>query len=715
MKIIRHILLLPLLAALVCSCVKEKAPKPRHNGLYSESKVPIKAYPVLPEGWKPLSRAVSDITQIDDATLRDGGFGVYAFYTGREAFSSSKDSSEYTRFGLILNNREFEYSGSAWRNAGTTEFWPASQGEKVTLFAYAPYDTWSSTVRYTGSVPYIVYDNYVAQNLSVSELSKQRDLLWGTNTSGLAHKNVEKGDYATEGNVDMHFRHATSKVSFTVTGSLPGEVRTLVTSGNISSSNGADGTPEDGPHSESIGTPSTQWSYGSQYSEGSGNNRKYYRDYTATQSQTKTETYTQTRNRTVTQTRTASYTTQGKRYLIEYLTLKGFNRTGTLQLDNTAAYTATWTDVTPFTGNSPEYTLNTSNVLSQSLSYVNASTVQNNFGTYTGVSEVPTDMMSGYFLYAIPKTVSGPENQIDVSLKYHSLNVGGTVSANETRENIQVASRTLTRTCTRTRVSQPIKVQGTGRQGTTFTTPSDGEAVYTDEWDDVEWGGWSSWTNPSWGNYTLSEEGTWRSTSESLSNATVNYNDDTAPVLNGKIITSFLGGRAYSLNIVIAGDKINLDVVPRPWVLEELTFDYTSNINDVIQALTYDSDYIDYADAAGNVYINNRVGRFYFRLGRGKYVAWQASLVGDAAFGFTDENGNFLLDGEGNRVNSVRGGIDPAVTNNIYVKAINSSATVTSKAKLRIYYIDADNDVTAALNLVNMQGVNEWTIIQNAN
>ena len=144
-------------------------------------------------------------------------------------------------------------------------------------------------------------------------------------------------------------------------------------------------------------------------------------------------------------------------------------------------------------------------------------------------------------------------------------------------------------------------------------------------------------------------------------------------------------------------------------------FDYTTDINDVIQALTYDSAFIDYADAQGNVYINNRMGKFYFRLGQGKYKAWQASLVGDSAFGFTDENGNFLLDGNGNRVSSIRASIDPEVMNYIYIKAINSSSTVTSRAKLRIYYIDANNDVTAALNLVNMQGVNEWTIVQNAN
>ena len=227
-------------------------------------------------------------------------------------------------------------------------------------------------------------------------------------------------------------------------------------------------------------------------------------------------------------------------------------------------------------------------------------------------------------------------------------------------------------------------------------------------------GEWSSWSG-SWGTETVDSEGDWVSSNQTLSNASVNYDDDTSPELTGEILTPFQGGRAYTITLILAGDKIELDVVPRPWVLEETSFDYTSEINDVIQALTYDSAYIDYADAAGNVYINNRMGKFYFRLGRGKYIAWQASLVGDAAFGFTDENGNFLLDGGGNRVTSIRGGVDPDVTNYIYIRAVNSSATVTSRAKLRIYYIDSDNNVTAALNLVNLQGVNEWTIVQNAN
>ena len=53
--------------------------------------------------------------------------------------------------------------------------------------------------------------------------------------------------------------------------------------------------------------------------------------------------------------------------------------------------------------------------------------------------------------------------------------------------------------------------------------------------------------------------------------------------------------------------------------------------------------------------------------------------------------------------------------NYIYVKAVDNSSSVTNSAKLRIYYIDATGDAVVALNLVNLQGVTEWNIVQNAN
>ena len=717
-KVLNISALLTIAVFTTLSCQREEIPHSGPMG-YHRSNVEVKATAALPEDWKPMTKAVSDITDIDNTELQSRGFGVYAFYTGTEGYSAAKDSSAYTKFGLVLNNRQFNYTSSTWNNTGKAEFWPTADDDNLSLFAYAPWDTWNSVVAYNGKVPSIQYDNYVAQNLSVSELSKQRDILWGTNTSGNPHKDMKKDNYATEGTVDFHFRHAVAKVRLNVKGSLPGEVRNMTSAGTTTGSNGTAGDPEDGE--------TTSKKEIKVYRAAVASDNDYYvrnsnrsRDYFAVQTETEKEEYVQTRYRTRTENASgAVFSVNGQRYMVEKVTLKGFNKTGTLVLDNTSSYTPLWTNVTKFTGASPEYVLNSSNVLSQSLQYAQASTIQNNFTTYTGITETPSDMMSGYFLYAIPRE-SSASDRIAVTIDYHKLNVSGTLSATQTRQVIQKQTRIVSRSRSRSRNSDYIRVtvtsNTTNNWNNAFNTYASHESDYTFSADWGEWGSWGSWSYPSWGDEWQNVSATdWEITSSSLTGATVNYNDDTAPHLEGEIVTSLEGGRVYDINLIVAGDKIELDVVPQPWDLTEFDFDYNANINDVIQNLTYDSSTIDYADASGNVYINNRMGKFYFKLGAGKYASWQASLVGDAAFGFTDENGNFLLDEHNNRVSSIRNAIDPTVMNYIYIKPVNSEATVTSHAKLRIYYIDATGDATVALNLVNMTGVTEWTIWQNAN
>ena len=415
------------------------------------------------------------------------------------------------------------------------------------------------------------------------------------------------------------------------------------------------------------------------------------------------------------------YSVSGQRYLVEEVTLKGFNQKGTLVLDNSTAYFPTWVDTSRFRGNSPEYVLNSSNVLSPSLRYVPAATVQSNFSTYTGITEDATEMMSGYFLYAIPRE-SLPSDKIAVTIDYHKLNVSGTLNTEEQRVVTQKQTRTITRTRTRSRDSEEIRVTVDYNYNYYWTNAyneyasHESDYTFSADWPAFpDWPAGGGWSNPSWGEWTDDSATEWTLTSETISGATVNYNDDNAPHLRGEIITDLEGGRVYDMNIVVAGDKIELEVVPQPWDLKEFYFDYNANVNDVIQPLTYDSSFIDYADAGGNVYINNRMGKFFFQLGAGKYASWQASLVGDAAFGFCDENGNFILDEHGNRVASIRNAIDPEVMNYIYIKPVNTEASVTSHAKLRIYYIDATGDAVVALNLVEMAGVTEWTIWQNAN
>ena len=715
MKITRNILLLSASALLIISCGKERLPRVLTD--YEESDVELKASASLPEDWVPMTKAVSDITDIDNAGLQSKGFGVYAFYTGDEEYSSTKASTEYSKFGLVLNNRKFQYDNPNWTNTGDAEFWPTFKGENLSLFAYAPWDEWNTKVQYNndGKVPYIVYDDYVAQSLAESELSKQRDILWGTNTSGNPHKNVEKDDYDPEGLVDFHFRHAVAKVHFNVKGTLPGETRNMISSGTSSYSYGAAGALEDGETTSSVSGPS--FAAGTRYTNGTNNRRNYY----STLTETETESYVQIQYRTNQQTATnARYSIEGQRYLVEKVTFQGFNKTGTLLLDNATAYNPTWADVTRFDGTDPEYVLNDSNVLTQGLRYVSAATVRDDFATYTGIEEDAKDLMSGYFLYAIPRS-SSDGDRIKATIKYHKLSVYGNSTATQNREVIEYRTRTISRTRSRSIESNPVSVNRQGRNPNYYWNYPTTQSSYTfsSEW--PEWSdNWEAWEpsptgDTGWGGWMTFSTGDWNITSETLTDATVNYNDDPAPELSGVVMTSLQGGREYDINLIVAGDKIELEVVPKPWELYDFDFDYNANINDVIQSLTYDSSFIDYADAAGNVYINNRMGKFYFKLGTGKYASWQASLVGDAAFGFTDENGEFLLDGGGNRVSSIRGAIDPSVMNYIYIKPVNTESEVTGRAKLRIYLIDATGDAVVALNLVNQLGVTEWTIVQNAN
>ena len=192
------------------SCEKELVIPP-DAPLYRSGDTPILVEPLVLEDWqRTQTKAASDIPDITSGEdLHSGGFGVYAYYTGAADFSGISWAAR--PFGVVLYDREFEWSGTAWQHASGTpaEFWPMTTGEKLTFFAYAPYDVWHSsvqtdTVRFR--VPFIEIDtgNCIASDMSAGQLEAQKDILWGTNSSGLAHKNVSKSDaHYSSGTVDM--------------------------------------------------------------------------------------------------------------------------------------------------------------------------------------------------------------------------------------------------------------------------------------------------------------------------------------------------------------------------------------------------------------------------------------------------------------------------------------------------------------------------------
>ena len=717
MKSNRIISTILIVLPLLFSCRREEPWNSENPRYYKAGEIVVRPY--ADEDWQPMekTKALADLEakDVDINRLKDpvnGGFGVYAYYTGADDFSGINDNS--TIHGLVFNKRKFVWESDTWKNyqwngsayaAGKSEFWPAKTSENLTFFAFAPWATWYDKVQTSSTYdcPYIVYDSYVAEDLSPAELEAQEDILWGTNTFGMAHKNVGMTDYTPEGVVDMHFRHAVAKVHFSVLGSLSGKSETV----NVISQNGL--TPVGSVVESQETQPVTGPTIG---------NTKYYLEsgrntYRAYRYRTTTYTIVERQEQPVTISRRARVTVNGKVYLVDNVTFSGFKNSGTLLLDNASAYSPSWV-----LGNSTvNYTLSPSGtVLKTSIQAVPEATLRNNLSTYSGISETPTDMMGGYYLYVLPKESGAAP--INVSLVYKTAEVSGREIVDQV-SGVVTAFRT--RTLTRTFVEQN-RSTNTGRNGFNPTWSnewtSSGSAVVSDGisggqlgWypsqNTYEYSDWTDWDYPDPSSWTT-EEGS--GTPEGT--PTASYTD--TKTLTGQINTAFEGGNAYVIKLIVSGKELNLEVTPEPWELEDLpAYTFRNDENWPIQYLDYDSAYIDYEEG-GNVYINNRMGKFSFQLNSGKYLSWQASLVGDPAFGFTDENGHFLMEG-GEMVSSIRGPIDPNVMNYIYVRAINSSSTVTSRAKLRIYGIDSNGDATALLYLVNNPDVVEWTIVQNAN
>lgn len=721
------------------SCMKEQPVGPEVKEYPAGEKGIVLDPTVVDSDWNDLktapTKALSDLTdhEVDQTYLESNGFGVYAYYTGEDDFVSITDA---TIKGLVFNKRKFLYDSglSKWQNyqwngtdysqAGKEEFWPTSSAEKLTFFAFAPWEPWHDDnlikTSSTYASPYIIYDSYVAQSLTASELEKQQDLLWGTNTAGMPHKNVSMDSYTPEGTVDMHFRHAPAKVNFTIQGTLTVTPDAVSGGGTpvfdsalgeiVESAGNVEQTGQQTQLRSIVESTSGWWTT-------TYNHRGYqYRitKYSITERQDQEILMKKTN---------VNITSSGKRYLVDNITMNGFNKTGSLLLGNTSAYEPTW-----IIGNETlNYTLNTSNVLTPSLKAATEETVKANLSSYTGISETPVDLMSGYYLYALPKEISSSSPAIDVSLTYKTIEVNGSSRVTQTGP----ASRFRTRVGERYYVEErkSTNLRGYNSQNPTlresdFTwgewtavgtatvsgvvngnklgwTPSETEFIYSYSWDQIDWNytDATSWT-------TVEGSGT------PYGNTTASYTE--TKTLNGKIVSPFVGGRAYTINFIVSGNKIELVVVPNPWELEdEPPFNYDDNINKILQPLDYDSAYIDYEEG-GNVYINNRMGKFYFKLDEGKYISWKATLEGaPGSFGFTDENGHWIMDGSV-KATSVGGPVDPNVMNYIYIKAVDPASPTTNRAKLRIRGTDSEGEDTVLLNLVNNQDVVEWTIVQNA-
>ena len=138
--------------------------------------------------------ANSRATVLDLDGLKASGFGVFAYYTAQADYADGATAN-------FMNNQEVKYVGTDWTYS-PLKYWPNNPGDKVTFFAYAPYNVAGAVLTPdAGTITFTVADAVADQkDLTVSDAS--------------ATKNLTK--QAVTGKVNFNFKHVLARVGLNV-------------------------------------------------------------------------------------------------------------------------------------------------------------------------------------------------------------------------------------------------------------------------------------------------------------------------------------------------------------------------------------------------------------------------------------------------------------------------------------------------------------------
>lgn len=135
-----------------------------------------------------------------------GGFGIMGYYTGQNTFENVKT----TVTPSFMHNQMVEWKNNAWTYS-PVKYWPNRSGDKISFFAYAPYESnWQNGTKAGVSlspateagIPYI---DFTLKNKD--NLKKMVDLV-------VADKRDMTYTPENGGKVSFQFEHTLSRVSF---------------------------------------------------------------------------------------------------------------------------------------------------------------------------------------------------------------------------------------------------------------------------------------------------------------------------------------------------------------------------------------------------------------------------------------------------------------------------------------------------------------------
>ncbi|MGM9872151.1 MAG: fimbrillin family protein [Muribaculaceae bacterium] len=137
--------------------------------------------------------ANSRATVLDLDGLKASGFGVFAYYTAQADYADGATAN-------FMNNQKVEFT-TDWTYS-PLKYWPNNPGDKVTFFAYAPYNVSGAVLTpNAGTITFTVADAVAdQQDLTVSDASST--------------KNLTKQAVADK--VNFNFKHVLSRVGLNV-------------------------------------------------------------------------------------------------------------------------------------------------------------------------------------------------------------------------------------------------------------------------------------------------------------------------------------------------------------------------------------------------------------------------------------------------------------------------------------------------------------------
>jgi len=142
-------------------------------------------------------------TVLNNDNLDTEGFGVFAHYTGTENFTSTSITTSHANF---MNNENVTSTddGATWTYE-PKKYWPNNANDKISFFAYAPYDDSDKiTPSIKNYVPVVKYDvsNTISEHVDLTFANPQKDIYKG-------HANLTNGT-----TVNLTFFHALSRIGF---------------------------------------------------------------------------------------------------------------------------------------------------------------------------------------------------------------------------------------------------------------------------------------------------------------------------------------------------------------------------------------------------------------------------------------------------------------------------------------------------------------------